>query len=370
MCVAVIRRPGSQSLRVRASCAAACAALELLASASSASAEAPREAVVVRSAPGEAGAEVGADELLARVTGELAAAGFRVSVRTLASARTADARDLTLGAEQVAAVLLGDAPRAGSETVRCVVVDTLRGAPALTEIRVASGPDSAPRLALQVADVLRAKLAERALHDEPASAQPEPQIAQAAESVVTHTSPAPSWTLGLELGALALLRPGAWDTALTPALALDARTHGPSGARGPVLGARVTLAGYGSDVRRHTDGGGLTARQGLGLVEVVLALAGARAVTPELSAGLGVYGLGVRGESDDVDRAHTRVRFAPVTAAGAGVAVALSERLTLGARGQLCYATQKLSLRIADEEVARSGGTMFGISALLRVALR
>jgi hypothetical protein len=372
MCGAVIRRPRSQSKRVRAACAAARAALVLLAGVSSAAAEAPREAVVLRSAPDEPEALAGADELLARVTGELAAAGFRVSVRTLTSARTADARDVTLGAEQVAAVLLGEAMRGVPETVRCVVVDTIRGAPALTEIRVASGPDSAHRLALQVADVLRAKLAERALHDEPAPVQPEPEPVpeRAPEPVVSPTPTAASWALGLEVGALTLLRPGAWDTAVTPALALDARMRGPSGARVPVLGVRVALAGYGSDVRRHTEAGGLSARQGLGVAEVVLALAGPSGLTPELSAGLGVYGLGVRGESDDAARANTQQRFAPVASAGAGVALALGERLTLGARGQLCYATQKLSLRIADDEVARSGGAMFGITALLRVALR
>lgn len=370
MCGAVIRRPRSQSNRVRAVCAAARAALVLLASVSTASAEAPREAVVLRSVPDDAEAQAGADELLARVTGELAAAGFRVSVRTLASARTADARDVTLGADQVAAVLLGEAARGLTETVRCVVVDTIRGAPAFTEIRVASGPDSAHRLALQVADVLRAKLAERALHEDPSPAPPEPEPAPAPQPVVPQAPPTPSWTLGLELGALALLRPGAWDTAAAPALALDARTRGPSDARGPELGVRITLAGYGGDVRRHTEAGGLSARQGLGLGEVVLALANPSAITPELSAGLGVYGLGVRGESDDAARAHDHVRFAPVATAGAAVALALGERLTLAARGQLCYATQKLSLRIAEEEVARSGGAMFGVSALLRVALR
>jgi hypothetical protein len=321
-------------------------------------------------------------EITARLQGELAAAGFGVSLHRLTQP-LAPRLAIESGAteREAIAVILVRSDDAGSAGVELWISDRVLGRTSNTRLAVpdleappqARGPSAdserARRLAVEAVDILRARLAELLLSAKLAdqrraeTAAPIPSVAPKAAPPAT-LSP----RIGLSVGALVLWRPAQWSLSPMPSLAIElsfSRGNAP-GSSSPTRertwqaewALSLRAAGYGRDVARESERGSLTAQQGLGVVAASLRAVSELRLSPELTLGGGAYGVDARGEALPPYRAHDTRHVVPLLFSALGLRVGLLRWLVLRLSADLMLALRESSLRIAGQQVARTGGTM------------
>jgi hypothetical protein len=232
-----------------------------------------------------------------------------------------------------------------------------------------SESDQARRLAVEAVELLRARVAELLLGAQGARAA-RPVVSSPAAPAVQSELPRRRTRLALAAGALLLWRRHLWELSTLPAIAGELFWERPEPTAWHAEWAlTLRAAGYGQSVERRNDGGSAEARQGLASLALAVRAAHGSAVQPELTLGAGVYGVGVRGAARPPYAAHETRSFTPLLSSALGVRARVLRRLALRVSLDLLYALHKSSVRIASEQVARSGGTMFAAHCELSVRL-
>lgn len=307
-------------------------------------------------------------EALARVTGELKAAGFE-TVSILVDPGVDERTTVeTIGRDvnPVAAFAIFPGPKSsGQATAEIWVSDRQKGTATVQRMRV--DPQDADRsaavLAVYAVELLRASLVELWVPEARRKVEPPPRIDVAPASVRPYALAG----FGLELAGGVLAHAGGLDPTWTPALRVSF-----GGARG--LGVRISAAAGGQRSSVANSAGSARISHQVATVQALYAFRPGSRVQPFLSAGAGAYRIGVSGVSDNptewLDRS-TQVWTAAIDAA-AGVTIALGEHIALiaGAEALLLLPRPVIDLGDApDARVGQAGRPALLVTAGLLAAL-
>jgi hypothetical protein len=315
-------------------------------------------------------------ELLARVRGELGAAGFdvvllpvsgdvdpRVAVETLA-------RDLLPAAVLSVRHSRGAAP--GQSVAEMWVSDRLSSR-TLTQRAVFDDRETSSqtaRLAVQVAELLKARLA--LLWVDPAEstwtpvpARPPPAVtapppppapAEEAKSSTSHGQ----LTVGAGLGLLHNFK-GGFGSAWAPLLRVG---FGPSALEGRHFALELRASGAVSpDSSKLTWGpGSARIRQGILLAEALGRFLPEASVQPVISIGNGAYAVSASGEAEPPFRTSASTTWAGLSALGAGLWIQPSPSVAWIVEGQVLASWSKTSISIADRTIGSVGQPMAFVS--------
>lgn len=310
-----------------------------------------------------------AREVAARLRGELSAAGFAVVAESISDAATPRvAMEESTQLRDTTVVIFVRSTDDG-KTIDAWISERILGAVAYERLSVAMGEVDAPRrLAVQVAELLRGRVAESALEKKPAPAQP--VQAEASGTVDSSASQPGRWQLIPSAGVLTLWRPHAWELSPMPSLGV-ALVSIPEQTmlRSPAWGVALMVAALGPKIERDATAGTASARQGLATCEAHVRASSQHWLTPELAGGIGVYGVAVHGRARAPFQAHDHVSYSPLLSARLGLDARLLRRLSLRLSGYVLNAPIKTSLRIADQQVARAGGFMLAGGLEMRIWL-
>lgn len=304
-------------------------------------------------------------EVVARIRGELTAAGFEVVVLPVGPELEARVAVETAADElkPVLVVVLAQSIDAasGEHVLEVWLSDRVLRRTLVQRLHIdpAQASGGASRLAVQVVELLRARHAELFIRsaEEPAPTPPSIEVPE-----VVQAAPAARATLALgggflndfqELGGvwLPLLRVGA----LLPHV----------GGRLLQLEARGTLATFAQETRLLAAPGAVRLQQQFAMAEAVVHLGANLRVQPVLSVGMGVYRVDVSGEAPTGYDSSSRRTWSMLTAAGGGVWVRPVPWLACAAEAQLLTAWSKSVVRVLGEEVARAGEPMLLLSGAL-----
>jgi hypothetical protein len=309
-------------------------------------------------------------ELSARVRGELRAAGFEVVVLALPNQMEPEeaaeqvARDL----EPAAVLVLRKSrePATDGPVVELWLSDRRPGSTQRERVELPAAEPSAgvARLAVQIAELVKARLAELSvLPPEPREVprvKPEPPKERAARvdpgdnvGPVEYGSAARSearWILGAAVGALADL--SARDTSLLPLLRAGVAFRSPAVPFGVEL--RATLGAFGGAVSIADGPVRAELEQGLGSLELGLRFATGIPVEPAIFLGGGAYTLRARGIAPEGYRVRSERMWSGLGSAGAGFAYTPVRWLRWHVDAQLLAATSA-TVVLADREQPERG---------------
>jgi hypothetical protein len=302
-------------------------------------------------------------EAMARVNGELVAAGFEVAVVPL---RGDDAlRDLeSAGREQkaVAAFAIFVRPFEGGTSVAEIWVSDRIRQKVVIQNAVLHETDrgrGSEILAVRAVEVLRANLAD--LWAPPPAPAADPATAPSPAPSAGEASPAlpaaggarkPGTPFaagpggGLGVGVVESFREGA--TWIPEATASYGWAHG--------FSLRATLAGLGPAVAFAAPGGSADADRQLALVEALETWWPRSMVVPFVTAGGGVQHVRVVGAGDPPYQGHTSSAWSLATTAGAGVAIPLWSTLSIVVQARALAAWPSTVVQIAGTGAGRIGG--------------
>lgn len=310
-------------------------------------------------------------ELLARVRGELGAAGFDVFVLPVTGEVDPRVAAETLARElEPAAVLSVRHSRGaalGESVAEMWVSDRLSNRTLMQRATFHDSETSAQtaRLAVQVAELLKARLA--LLWVEPGTSSWTPVPARVeATAPVAPAPPTPPESeanradnlvlLGAGVGLLhnfeggfgstwaPVLRLGVAPSALSSAIfALEFRASG-------ALTPDASELGWGPGVAR--------VRQGFSLVEVLGRFVPESSVQPVLSLGSGVFAVSAAGEAERPYFAQARTTWSALSALGAGFCIQPSASVAWILEGQVLATWSKTSVAIADRTIGSVGWPM------------
>jgi hypothetical protein len=290
-------------------------------------------------------------DAMARVHGELTAAGFEVSVLAqdpaldVRSALETVAREL----EPIAAFAIVRA--AGGNTAEIWVCDRMAGKSVIQSVRLdAAGPPGEPSrsvvLAVQAVELLKASLAQYWLASMRRS-QPARQIPSAREPV-----PAAFAITGVavEAGVGWMDSVGAVSAVWQPVVRAS---YG--GTRGWAV--RVTARGLGTDAAVQTPEGSAVIRQEIGAIEIVRAFRAGRRFQLVASIGAGAYharvtgtGTGAQSHTD-----HVTSTWSALALAGAGIVVPIAAHVSFSADAQFGVTWPENLIRIVGVDAGRTG---------------
>lgn len=295
-------------------------------------------------------------ELSARVRGELQAAGFEVVVLALPSdvppgnAAETIARDLDPAAVLVVRKSLEITT--GAPIVELWIsdrrLDQARGQRLpLSEMEPSA---SIAKIAVQAADLVRARLAELSVSG--AHLEPLPLPLPDPDSAAQPGPPREGtrFSVGLGVGALADFSAG--DVALTPLLSASLRLGALSAS--PAVELRATLGAFGSRVDDADGPLRAEIQQSLGWLEAGL---GWRAgpIEPAVFLGGGAYSLEVRGVAPEGYSVSERRSWAAMGAAGAGLAYAPARWFRFRLDARLLAATPGVAVSLAQRDQPERG---------------
>lgn len=300
-------------------------------------------------------------ELSARVRGELRAAGFEVVVLALPSgAAPARAADVAVRELDPIAVLIARTS-----------VDEATGAP-LAEVWFSEPENARPRreyvmlnpadpgagiakFAVQIADLVKARLAELSVLGPQAPATPEPLLPlPETEPHGEPGEPALTWNAGLALGALADL--AAEDLVLLPLLRAGARLTSPAA---PFeLEVRVTVGGFSSHVRSSDEPAYAELDQALGTLELTSYFPTGLGLEPVVFAGGGAYTLRARGVAPAGFSTDSERAWSAVATAGVGLAYSPVRWLRWSLEAQVLAALPPTVVRVAGRDHPERGAWM------------
>jgi hypothetical protein len=294
---------------------------------------------------------------LARVLGELAAAGF--DVRELPQDPGSDIRTRleTAGREldpiATFAIVRGPATEDGGGAADIWVCDRLAETSVIKSVHLAGSANDPERaaavIAVQAVELLKASLAQYWIgptRPPPGPGGPPP----IAEPVAPAATEGPYVSRGLTAeAAVGLLDSvGAVGPAWEPVLRV---AYGSDGG----WAARASVSGLGSDTALHAPTGSAELEQAVGTIEVVRSFRAGRVAQLFASAGGGVYHLRVAGAGMDPWQGTVTSLWAGLAIAGLGVALPLGAHLALLGEGQALVTVPSTVVRIAGAEVGRTG---------------
>lgn len=297
-------------------------------------------------------------DALARVRGELTAAGFEVSMLPQDSAldvRTA-LETVALDLNPIAAFAIVRA--AGADTAEIWVCDRMAGKSVIQSVRLdAAGlkgePSRSVVLAVQAVELLKASLAQYWLASMRLS-QPVPEVPSARE-----TPPAASALagVGVEAGVGWLDSVGAVSAVWQPVVRAS---YG-----GGSWAIRATAGGFGSEAVVQAPEGSAQIRQELAALEIVRGFRAGRRVQLVASLGAGAYharisGAGTGGQSYSE---HVTTNWSALVMAGGGVVIPIVTHLALIADAQIGVTWPENLIRIVGAEAGRTGAPAIFASA-------
>jgi hypothetical protein len=306
-------------------------------------------------------------ELQARVRGELHAAGLEVLVLPLPTDTDVRVAVETSSPElQPAAVIAVRylrplSPEVGGAEVW--ISDRLSNTTLMQVVRPGSPQvNPAVRLAVQVAEVLKARLA---LLWVKANPPPPPRALPPPIPPPAQAAPSPGGRLLLGLG-LGLIRHSRGDvSSWLPQLQVGYDLPGSSWSI-PTVG--VTAAWTPEETTLERDAGAAHIRQTLLVAKASLRFLPRAAVQPLISAALGAFRVRVRGETAGAYTAHTTSTWSAATTLGAGLWVQPGTSVAWLFEAQALAAWSTTEVRIEQERVATLGfpAFLFGTSVIGR----
>jgi hypothetical protein len=323
-------------------------------------------------------------EAVARVKGELAAAGFRVTEERLEDGQAADGAMAQARTDDpdaaVVVVRLDPAVSDIGGGLQIWVYEPWRSTTALVPIvidRVEPGL-SIKRGAVQAVELLRAALEQDALERATQAQLPTPSDGALSDSPPPDAAEADGAEAdGATARASAHLAAGLalWSgfdglgSALTPlvrlALALPWQHAWPELA----LDVRASAAGFGQRSMLDTAEGSVSVRQTLLTGELVLRGWPHALVQPLASAGAGAYAVSVEGQAVAPFSGRSARTWSGVVGAGAGLWIAPARHIAGSIEGQLLLSTAPTEVRVGERVAALAGEPMLVISAQLMGAL-
>jgi hypothetical protein len=283
-------------------------------------------------------------EALARITGELAAARFRVVILPLEPAVDPTDQVQMAGRDlsPVAAFALvrgDDEETAGS--VAIWVSDRLAQRTTIQRAIVQGGDVSraAEVLAVEAVEIIRGSMAD--LWPQPRVAVSAVHANASAQSAAERAVP----SVALGIGMLQDLRvtPALW----APVLKLG---YGRPGG----LGVRLTASGLGPGIDLpETAAGGAHLWRETAWVSLVTGFRPARRLQPSLCVGMGADHLRVQGSALDSSLAHERTAWSGLASAGADVALRMTPHVGLVLEAETIVFFPPLRIQVGDSDVAR-----------------
>jgi hypothetical protein len=310
--------------------------------------------VVVLRPPGTDEVTTGA---LARVRGELTAAGF--DVREIPQEPGRDVRDAleTAGRDldPIATFAIVRVPSggAGGAAADIWVCDRLTGKSMIQSVHLERSPSDPERgaavLAVQAVELLKASLAQYwIVPAAPPPREPAPPRPEATAPAPAPELPFASLGLAAEAGVGWLDSMGAVGAVWEPIVRLS--YGGPGG-----WAARLSFGGLGSDTELHAAQGSAALDQSVGTLEAVRSFHAGDHVQLFGSAGAGVYRLHVTGVGTGGAVGTVSSSLSALAIAGGGVALPLGAHFALVAEGQALVTAPSPVVRIAGAEVGRTG---------------
>jgi hypothetical protein len=313
-------------------------------------------------------------EVRARLRGELSAAGFDVITLQIGAIEDPKFTSETAARElQPAAVLFIVEPQGPSDQIRQASIwlsdRLLRRTFVLTYAVDPADPgrDSA-RVAVQVAEILKADLAELSVTraEKPPEPEPAPEPPPPPPSV---PPPAPA-RLGdgvrLEAGAALLQGFDGFGAALTPLVRVGASLPSFWFRRAPIAVDLVLAgAGLGSIARTERAASSAVMRQTLMTFAVTARLLPTSAVQPMLSVSSGAYRMAWAGRAEAPSTANQGSTWSGVSGAGAGVWLQPTGGFALTLQGEALSAWSRTVVRLDGEPAASAGSPMALVSASL-----
>lgn len=311
-------------------------------------------------------------EVRARLRGELSAAGFDVitlQVDSLADPkRTSETAASELRPAAVLFVVDPGPPEQARQAAIWLSDRLLRRTFVLTYTvdPIDPGRDSA-RVAVQVAEILKADLAELSVTkpERPKAPPPEPPPPPPPPE-----PPPPPPRLGdgvrAEAGVALLQGFDGFGPALTPVARLGASLPSIWFRRAPLaVDVVLTGAGLGSTARVEREGSSVVTRQSLATFAVVARLAPTSRVQPMLSANSGAYRMAWAGSAEPPLTARQGRTWSGVTGGGAGVWVQPSDGFALTLQAEVLSAWARTVVRMEGVRAASAGSPMALLSASL-----
>lgn len=326
-------------------------------------------------------------ELLARVRGELGAAGFEVVVVPVsgqldprAAAETL-ARDLEPAAVLSVRHVLGAAP--GENVAEMWVSDRLSNRTLMQRATFDERETSTQtaRLAVQVAELLKARLALLWVDPGGSNWTPLPSFESAPETV--HPPPAPppaneqvslpleseasesvsQLILGAGIGVLHNFR-GGFGSAWAPLLRIG---FAPSVLSNSAFSLELRVSGAVSPESSKLSFGPGQARlrQGFLLGEAFGRFLPASVVGPVLSVGNGAYAVAAAGEAELPYTSSSETTWSGLSSVGAGLWIQPSRRLAWIVEGQVMTSWSKTSIAIANRTIGSVGAPMGFLSTTI-----
>jgi hypothetical protein len=299
-------------------------------------------------------------EAMARVKGELAAAGFEVAVVPLSGDDALHALE-SAGRERnaVAAFAIFVKPFEGGTTVAEIWVSDRIRQKVVIQNAVLHETDrgrGSEILAVRAVEVLKANLADLWTQSPVAASPPdvppparEPRPAAPAQGDAERPGHAFASGLGAGLGAGFVEGFAGSGPAWSPeAMASYGWAHG--------LSVRATFAGLGPAVTFSASNGSADVERQLALLEAVKTWWPRAVVVPFVMAGSGAQHVRVAGAADAPYQGHTSSGWSLLTEVGAGIAVPLVSTLSAVVQIRGLAAWPSTVVQIAGAEVGRVGG--------------
>jgi hypothetical protein len=304
-----------------------------------------------------------AAEVLARVRGELEAAGFELFVLRVDAgtdpkiAVESSARDL-----HPSAVLLVDqeiAPGSDTHTAELWVSDRSLRRTFVQRVRMEAGNPSrgAAWLAVQAVELVRARIAELSVTREPEKPLPKkaPKVAPPPEPEPQRRGRGAQVTLGF--GLLHGFR--GFETAWTPLARVGASIPGDAIGDPPLtIDLRLSAGGLGAEPEISNAAGVVSAEQGYATVDAVFRFLPNLVVQPLLSVGNGFYTVAIDGRATNPYEPHAARTWSGLTTVGAGLWVEPFPGASCSLEGNLMAAWSKTVVRVNEREVAEAGAPM------------
>jgi hypothetical protein len=257
-------------------------------------------------------------EALSRITGELAAARFRVIIFPLDTGVDPIEQVETVGRDldPVAAFALVRGTAASAGSVDLWVSDRLAQRTTIQRMHVQDGDVSRAAEVLAVESVEQIRVSMADLWPRPVPAPAAPRAAPSADAEPARAS------LGLGMGVLQDFRSGSPNPQWAPVARL---AYGRPGG----FALALALSGLGPASDLVEDAGTAQVRRATGWLAVVRSFRPGRVLQPFLSLGGGVDYLRAQGSAPDPTRAHTRLSWSALAAVGGGLAVAVAPHVAL-----------------------------------------
>ncbi len=302
-------------------------------------------------------------EVLARVRGELEAAGYELVVLAVpAEAAPMDSVENSARELHPKAVLLVEQtidPATGQHEVELWLSDRSLGRTFVQRLQVDdhSASRGAQWLAVQAVELVRARLAELSV-TKPARehAQPSPAAPREAPPPAPEPEASPSAYVGFGFGVLHGFR--GLGTVGTPVAEFGASLPRDLTAPALVIDLRVAGAGLGGESQVEGDAGSATLQQAFATLDGVARFVPNSPLQPLLSVGTGVYTLEVKGQASAPYLANEKRSWSGLTSVGAGLWTEPFDAVACVFEAKLLAAWSKTIVRIDEQETAEAGAPM------------